>query len=60
MGRRRKTRLDLPQRVYFNHGAYYLAPPVGGRIHLGGNFGLAMAKWAEIVARPVKMATMGR
>lgn len=59
MGRRRKTRLDLPQRVYFNHGAYFYAPPVGGRIHLGRDFGLAMAKWAGIVARPGKMATMG-
>jgi integrase len=59
MGRRRKTRLDLPQRVYFNHGAYYYAPPVGGHIHLGRDFGLAMAKWAEIVARPARMATLG-
>lgn len=59
MGRRRKTRLDLPQRVYFNHGAYYYAPLVGGRIHLGREFGLAMAKWAEVVARPAKMASMG-
>jgi len=59
MGRRRKTRLDLPQRVYFNHGAYYFAPLVGGRVHLGREFAQAMAKWAEIVARPTRMATMG-
>jgi integrase len=59
MGRRRKTRPDLPQRVYFNHGAYYYAPPVGGRVHLGRDFGPAMAKWAEIVARPASVSTMG-
>jgi integrase len=59
MGRRRKTRLDLPQRVYFNHGAYFYAPLVGPRIHLGRDFGPAMAKWAEVVGRPARMRSMG-
>jgi len=59
MGRRRKSRLDLPQRVYFSHGAYFFAPPAGAWVHLGREFGVAMAKWAEIVGRPAKMTTMG-
>ncbi len=58
MGRRRKTRLDLPQRVYFSHGGYYFAPPIGRWVHLGRDFPRAMAKWAEIVGRPSRMTTL--
>lgn len=35
MGRKRKHRLDLPERVYFNHGAYYFVPKSGEWIWLG-------------------------
>jgi len=49
---------ELPERVNFSHGAYFFAPPNGPRIHLGREFGEAMAKWAGIVARPRKIATM--
>jgi integrase len=51
--------LDLPQRVYFNHGAYYFAPLVGGRVHLGRDFAQAMAKWPETVAHSTRIAAMG-
>jgi len=60
MGRRRKSRLDLPQRVYFNHGAYFFAPPVGPWIHLGRDFGIAMSKWAEIVGRPTRLTNLAQ
>jgi integrase len=59
MGRRRKARLDLPQRVYASHGAYYFAKPDGTWVHLGRDFGPAMAKWAEIVGQPTKLTILG-
>lgn len=48
MGRKRKNRLDLPQRVYFRHGAYYFVRPDGTWTPLGRDFRKAMAEWARI------------
>lgn len=59
MGRRRKARLDLPQRVYFSHGAYFFVKPDGDWVHLDREFGPAMSKWAEIVGQPTKLTNMG-
>lgn len=59
MGRRREHRLDLPQRVYFDHGSYFFVPPTGPKVNLGRNFGRAMAQWAAIVGRPARLATLG-
>jgi len=59
MGRRRQHRRDLPQRVYFDHGSYFFVPKQGSKVNLGRNFARAMAQWAEIVARPQRMATLG-
>jgi integrase len=60
MGRRRKTRLDLPKRVYFIHGAYYLFPKEGKPVHLGRQYGPAMAEWAKLIDRPAAMTTMAQ
>lgn len=38
MGRRRKHRRDLPQRVYFDHGSYFFVPGKGGKVNLGREF----------------------
>ena len=59
MGRRRKHRLDLPQRVYFHHGSYFFVPCEGPKVNLGKDFAQAMARWAEIVGRPERMMTLG-
>ena len=60
MGRKRKSRRDLPKRVYFLHGAYYLFPKDGKPVHLGRNFGQAMAEWARLIDRPATMTTMAQ
>lgn len=52
MGRRRITRQDLPQRVYFNHGAYYFVTIKGEWIYLHRQFPKAMSRYAEIVGSP--------
>ena len=59
MGRRRTHRLDLPQRVYFDHGSYFCVPPTGPKVNLGRDYGKAMAHWAEIVGRPTRLVTLG-
>ncbi len=58
MGRRRLSRLDLPQRVYFIHGAYYFFVKGGKPIHLGRDFAVAMAQWASLVGTPKQLATL--
>lgn len=58
MGRRRKSRLDLPQRVYFDHGIYFFVPPNGPKVNLGRELPLALAKWAGLVAPPTKLTTI--
>lgn len=59
MGRRRKHRLDLPQRVYFDHGGYFFVPTTGSKVNLGRDYGKAMARWAQIVGTPSRMVTLG-
>lgn len=59
MGRKRKTRLDLPQRVYCYHGGYKFVPPVGKAVFLGRNYAEAMKRWAEVSARPQDLSTLG-
>jgi integrase len=48
MGRPRKDRLDLPERVYFRHGAYYFAVDKKW-IRLGSDYKEAMTKWSEML-----------
>lgn len=47
MGRKRKHRKDLPLRMRFKHGAYYLRSQ-SSEIHLGRDYQSAMKKYAEI------------
>jgi integrase len=58
MGRKRKSRRDLPQRVYFIHGAYYLFPKDRKPIHLGRDYPQAMAEWVKLIDRPATMNTL--
>lgn len=53
MGRKRKHRKDLPQRVYFNHGAYYFVAKSGEWIWLGKDHAAALRRHAEFAAAPV-------
>lgn len=52
MGRNRKTRKDLPKRVYFNHGAYFFVDRAGKWHALGKDYYQAMIKFAEVNSRP--------
>lgn len=48
MARPRKNRLDLPECVYFRHGAYYFV--AGGKWRmLGRDYAKAMAAWAKLL-----------
>lgn len=52
MGRRRKSRKDLPERVYHRHGAFYFVD-AGGKWHrLGKNLADAMIRYAELNSSP--------
>ena len=59
MGRKRKIRKELPERVYFKHNAYYFYPPGGKWIRLSKDFPTAMTKWAEIVGEQKNANKMG-
>jgi len=48
MGRRRKTNLSLPPRMYLKHGAYYYVNKSGKWMRLSDNKAIALAKWAEL------------
>jgi integrase len=59
MGRKRKHRRDLPERVSFEHGAYYFRRPSDHkRVSLGREFAEAMKKWAGIVGQPTSTHRM--
>lgn len=60
MGRKRITRLDLPERVYFHHNAYYYAHRSGKWEHLGTDYAKAMAIWAiRIAEQCAEVVTVG-
>jgi hypothetical protein len=48
MGRRRKSRFDLPPRLYEHHGSYWYRPRYGKPINLGKDLATAKRKWAEL------------
>jgi integrase len=48
MGRRRKTNLSLPPRLYLKHGAYYYVDKAGKWLRLSDSKPIALAKWAEL------------
>lgn len=49
MGRKRTKRLDLPERVYFHHGAYYFVALDKTWIKLDRDYAKAMAAWAQLL-----------
>lgn len=53
MGRPRKHRLELPERVYFEDGRYRYKPKEGKPVELGSDLSEALAKHGQIVkAKP--------
>jgi hypothetical protein len=59
MRRKRQTGKDLPQRVYYNHNAYFFADRAGRWHNLGQDYHQAMVKYAEINIQPRPMMTLG-
>lgn len=48
MGRHRKSRFDLPPRLYEHHGSYWYRPRYGKPINVGKDLSIAKLKWAEL------------
>lgn len=59
MGRTRKNRKDLPERVYFRHGAYYFVDRAGKWHRLDTDFHAAMIVYATLNAMPSPATTIG-
>ncbi|MCL6557215.1 MAG: tyrosine-type recombinase/integrase [Firmicutes bacterium] len=59
MGRTRKTRKDLPERVYQRRGAYYFVDRAGKWHGLGKEFPAAMVEYAKLNAMPSPVTTLG-
>lgn len=59
MGRKRQSRLDLPERVYYHHGAYYFVHASGKWEKLDNDYLKAMARWAELIQLPERAETVG-
>ncbi|ADE14129.1 integrase family protein [Nitrosococcus halophilus Nc 4] len=60
MGRKRKGRKDLPQRVYHNHNTYFFVDRQGKWHNLGRDYHQAMVRYAEINTQPRPMMTLGQ
>lgn len=56
--KRRTTNFDLPPRVYYKHGAYYLVTPAGKWIWLGKTKREMYTKYYDLIERPTKIYTM--
>lgn len=60
MGRPRKHRKDLPERVYYNHGAYYYVDNNNKWHNLGRDYPQAMMAWAKLIEVPEIVMTVGQ
>ena len=60
MGRARKHRKDLPQRVYQKHGAYYFVDRANKWHPLGRELSEAMPRYAELNVLPSRIHTLGQ
>ena len=58
MGRKRKTRLDLPERVYYHHEAYFYVHKSGKWEKLDADYAKAMALWAQKISAPDDVLTV--
>jgi len=60
VGRERKSRTDLPERVYHRNGAYYFVHKATGKWErLDSDYAKAMQKWATLVVAATRTETMG-
>ena len=59
MARKRKSRLDLPERVYYHHGAYYYVGVDKKWRKLDADYTKAMAAWAQLLEQPADTRTVG-
>jgi integrase len=59
MGRKRRSRKDLPQRVYFQHGSYYFVSKDAKWNNLGRDYVDAMTAYAKLNSAPVSINNMG-
>jgi len=60
MGRPRKSRQDLPARVYFRHGAYYFVDQAGKWNRLAKDYASAMRRFAELLHEGTSLETMSQ
>lgn len=60
MGRKRKHRRDLPQRMREKHGAYYFVNRAGKWHHLGREYHAAISKFAELNNERSPLTTIGK
>lgn len=60
MGRRRKHRKDLPERVYHRHGTYYFVDAAGKWHRLAKTFQDAMVAYAGLNSTRGPLATLGK
>lgn len=58
MARKRTSRLGLPERVYFHHGAYYYVHASGKWEKLDRDYVKAMSRWAELLGSPEECSTV--
>lgn len=59
MARKRTSRHDLPERVYYHHNAYYYVSVSKKWIRLGTDYVQAMASWAALLSADGNIATVG-
>lgn len=59
MGRRRKTRRDLPERVYEKHGSYFFVDRNNKWHNLGKDFHQALIRYAEVNSAAYVVSRMG-
>lgn len=59
MGRTRKYRKDLPERVYWHHGSHFFVDRAGIWHNLGVDFYAAMIAYATLNAMPSPATTIG-
>ena len=53
MGRKRKYRKDLPERVYFKNGAYYFVKKSGEWIWLSRDISIALKRYVDFISSPI-------
>ena len=60
MGRRRQSRRDLPERMYFKNGAYYFVDMNNKWQRLGKSVSEAMLSYSAIIGYRERLLTMGQ